>query len=123
MATTRGSGRFVLPASADLSSNQYYVVVESSGEVALASAATDNILGVLQNAPVAGDNAEVLGRHANETGKVIAGGTIAVGDKLTTNGDGKAVTTTTANDQVFGIARKAAVANDIVEYEPTRQLV
>lgn len=123
MATTRKGGRYVLAAGADLSSSQYFVVKITSNEVVLSAAATDNHLGVLQNAPEDGDSAEVLGRHASETGKVKLGGTVAEGDKLTADSAGKAIVTTTSGHQVFGIARAAGVSNDLIEYEPTRQLV
>jgi hypothetical protein len=124
MATTRAGGRYVLPANADLSAKQYYIVKRvAGGKVDLCTAGGDNSLGVLQNTPVANDSAEVLGRHSSETGKVIAGASITRGDKLTSNASGKAVATTTEDDHVFGIAESDAANNDIIEYTPVFEVV
>lgn len=47
--------------------------------------------------------------------KVIAGGTIAPGDKLTSDGNGKWITTVTNRDHFGAIALEIGAANDIVE--------
>ena len=53
--------KITLPAGADLSSNQYYFVkINSSGNAVLCSAATDKPIGVLQNDPTSGEEAQVL---------------------------------------------------------------
>jgi Uncharacterized conserved protein (DUF2190) len=80
--------------------------------VVLAAAATDPIVGVLQNLPKAGKAAVV--RHAGTT-KVFAGGTITRGDMVTSDASGHAITTTTNKDRMLGIALSSAVASDIVE--------
>lgn len=76
------------PANADLSTKQYYfVVVNSSGNAAVAGAG--NAMGVLQNAPAA------AGRAANVAiggrTKVVCGGTINPGDRVTSDSSGKCV--------------------------------
>ncbi len=125
MSTTRKGGRYVLPAGADLSAKQYHIVKVTSGEVVLSSAGSDKHLGTLANAPVENDLAEVVGRHAGETAKVKAAGVINFGDKITSDASGLAVTTTTEDDEVVGIARNttASAANDVIEYEPTQGVV
>lgn len=123
MSVTQDGGRITLAAGADLSAKQYYIVKDSSGTAVLASAATDKILGVIENAPVSGDTAVVVTRNKSGTFKVKAGGVIAVGDKLTSDSAGKAVATTTGGDQVFGIARKVAADGDITEYLPVFEVV
>ena len=111
-------------AGADLSAKQFFIVkLTAAGIVGLASAATDAIIGVLQNKPTSGDNADVKLRNSAGTGKVIAGGNIAINDRLTANADGKAIATTTAGNQVFGRAIETAVAGDIFEYMPTTETV
>ena len=55
------SVKITLPAAADLSTKQYYFVkVNTSGQAALCSGATDRPIGVLQNTPTSGQAAEVL---------------------------------------------------------------
>lgn len=116
-------GNFItVPNTVDLSAAQYHVVKEdASGNAVLATAATDDILGVLNNAPKAGWGADVAIINGNGTFKVFAGGNITKGAYLTTNGSGQAVVTTNANDRVFGRARAAAVAGDIVEYRRSNE--
>ncbi len=106
-------------AAADLSAKQFHVVkTDSNGKVVLASGATDKVLGVLANAPILGDTADVHGINANGTFKVKAGGTIAKDAYLTANADGEAIATTTTGNVVFGRAVRAAVDTDLVEYIP-----
>lgn len=113
-------------AGADLSTKQYYVVKRSSSDrqkVVLAAAATDVIVGVLQNAPKSGAEASVRKSNAAGTGLVKAGGTIAIGDKLTSDSNGKAVATTTLGDNYFGIADQVGADGDIIEYTPVSGVV
>jgi len=101
-------------AGADLSAKQYFLVKLGTGvnDIVLASAATDRIVGVLQEKPKTGQPAQVamLG-----TSKVVAGGTIAKGDCITSNASGQAIATTTAGNTVIGIALETAVTGDIFE--------
>jgi hypothetical protein len=113
-------------AGADLSAKQFYIVkvngTTDESIIAATDATTGIHLGVLQNAPKSGDTASVLLRNANGTGKVVVGtGGCAIGDALTsgaTTDAGKAIVTTTGNDQVLGFALHAASAGDIVEFVP-----
>lgn len=127
MATTRKGGRVVYTAGADLSAKQYYIVKRHStaGQCVLSSAGSDNHLGVLQNAPVSGDVADIVSRNSQDTGKVIAGGTLTPGAALTSDGNGKAVATTTEDDQVFGYYMGDAncASGDIVEFRPSDNVI
>lgn len=99
----------------DLSLKQFYIVAQDTSNdesIVLAAAATDPILGVLQNKPAAGKAALV---RFLATSKVIAGGTITRGDLVTSDGNGKAVTTTTDHQVILGRALQSAVAGDIFE--------
>ena len=115
-------------SAADYSDKQYYIVW-LSGETATladdADVAGENLMGVIQNKPASatGANVEVHMPWGGGSGKVIAGGTIAVGDHLTTDANGKAVATTTSGDYVFGVAMQTAVAGDIFEYCPVYDIV
>ncbi len=101
-------------AGADLSTKQYFLVKLGVGtnDIILANAATDRIVGVLQEKPKLNQVGQVamLG-----TSKVVAGGTILKGDCITSNANGQAVATTVAGNTVIGIALEAAVSGDIFE--------
>lgn len=108
-------------AGADLSDSQFHFVkLDDNGDVVLATDATDEIIGVLQNKPEEGEPALVrmLG-----TSKVKAGGTIGVGAYVTAGADedGRAQSTTSAGDVVRGIHVGTASADDgdIVEIQLT----
>ncbi len=104
-------------AAADLTAKQYYIVkTDSAGKIVLAAAATDALLGVLNNAPDLGETADVELVNGNGTGEVIAGGAITKDSYLTTDGSGKAIVTTTAGNRVFGRALADANSGDIFEY-------
>lgn len=101
----------------DLSLKQFYIVkVDPSNDnsVVLAAAGTDKIVGVLQNKPKA--TSAALVRFLGTT-KVIAGGTIARGDRVTSDASGKAITTITNKDVAVGVACQSAVAGDILEIQ------
>jgi hypothetical protein len=66
-----------LVAGADLSTKQYtFVKLDSSGQAVAAAAATDIPIGVLQNAPTSGQEAEVLIVGGT---KIVAGAAIGEG--------------------------------------------
>lgn len=98
-------------ADSDLSTKQYYFVKPTSGpKVDLQDSATGANVGVLQNLPSAdGMAAEVA---VSGLTKVVYGGTVAVGDRLGSDTNGKAVAKTSDKDRVLGIAMVAGVAGD-----------
>lgn len=103
--------------AADLDTKQYFIVKQhTDGTMILAAAATDKIVGVLQNKPKIGEAALV--RWAGTT-KVKAGGVIAVGAWVTSDANGNAVATTTDKDVVLGkyLGSASSAANDIVEIQ------
>lgn len=80
--------------------------------VVACSAATDKIVGLAQGAATSGQSVEIA---VDGGGKGKAGGNIALGDLLTSDGSGLLIATTTAGDRVIGVAMDAAVANDIFD--------
>lgn len=80
-------------------------------KVAVASAATDKIIGIAQNAVASGDACEVAMHGGGAKGN--AGGTISTGDLLTSDSAGDLIATTSANNRVVGVALEDAVDNDI----------
>jgi hypothetical protein len=132
------AGQLTLLATADLSgvtaglnganplntpnpSGQYLLMkldTANPNQVVVASSATDAVIGVLMNAPVATDNAVVRLRNASGTMPVMAGGTITAGDRVTCNASGQVITTTTSGNEVVGIAKYSAATGQIVEVIP-----
>ena len=77
-----------LEAAADLSAKQYHFVkLDSAGKAAVVTAITDRPIGVLQNAPTAGQEAEVLVVGGT---KLVAGEAVTEGAVISTTSAGKA---------------------------------
>lgn len=76
-------------ADADLSAKQFYAVkLASNGKVSLASTAGERCYGILQNKPSSGGVADVAVLGVS---KVALGGSVSVGDRLSTDANGKLV--------------------------------
>lgn len=107
--------KITLVAAADLSAKQYFFVkLDSDGKAALCSGATDKPIGILQNAPVAGAEAEIV---VSGGSKVVAGGTLDEGNSCGTDGNGKAVALAAGTDTtkfIVGQVLSAGAANEIV---------
>lgn len=113
----RAFDRSFVCGSSSLATKQYYIVKQDTdGTVILSAAGTDKHVGVLMNKPAVGAAAmvQMLG-----TAKVIAGGTIAVGAFVTSDGNGKAVSTTSTSDYVLGkfLGAASAASGDIIEVQ------
>lgn len=109
--------RSFVTGSSSLATKQFYAMKQhTDGTLIIAAAATDKIVGVLQNKPGVGQAALV--RFAGTT-KMIAGGTISVGAWVTSDGSGKAVATTTDKDVVIGkyLGTASASSGDIIEVQ------
>lgn len=144
MSTTYQEGnQLTFPSGYDFTSSgtvvscQYQIVKFGSsltaGQVVLAAAAGDSIIGVMRNCPTATNSpysgpfqtyADVHSINATGTYKVQAGGSFSIGAYLTTNSSGLAVaaTQTTAGSQpavrVFGQATQASTGSgQIVQYQ------
>lgn len=117
MATTTAGDRLTAPAGADLTGKRYCLVKEdASNNIVLATAGTDNIIGVLDSEGKLGDSVDVVLINGSGTFKVKASATITAGASLTATTGGLAVSTTTTGHRVFGKARRAAVTNEVTEY-------
>lgn len=96
-------------ASADLSADQFkLVIIDSNGQAALAGAGVA-VDGVLQNKPSAqGQAATVWG--VGSVSKVVAGAAVAAGAAVTPDASGLAVTAA-SGDYILGRALEAATAS------------
>jgi len=88
--------KITLVAGADLSSAQYkFVKLNASGQAILCAAVTDKPIGVLQNAPLSGQEAEVTVIGGT---KVVLGGSVAEGAAVGTSAAGAGVALTFGTD-------------------------
>lgn len=111
------SGTIVTFAGAfDATSKKGYIVKAgtTASSCALAAAATTPFLGVLADGLGDGSStAYPMGVQIDGVMEVTYGGTVAVGDKLTSDGNGKAIVTTTAGNYLLGIALEAGSASEV----------
>lgn len=117
MATQKQDGLFTdtAEAASDLTGKEFYfATLNSSGKAALCGSG-DVVAGVISQGRAAGYHVSF-----NTGGgflKVVAGGTIAVGDKIQSDGNGAAIT---GSSNPCGVAKTAASAGEFVEYYPDR---
>lgn len=118
MAVTQPGERYSAPAGADLSTKRYHIVkLNSDGAVVLASAATDAILGVLDNSPKLGQTADVVLLNGVGSFKVkSANAGVSKDAYITSDANGQAVATTTSGNRVIGRAVRTTSANEVIEY-------
>lgn len=119
MSTFTDGPRFSATTAADLSTKQYFLAkTDANGKLVLASAATDAIIGVIEDGGrKSGDTATVQLLNGQGTYLVSASGAISKDAYLTSDANGQAVATTTGGNRVFGRALTAASAlGDIIEY-------
>lgn len=103
-------------ADSDLSSYTWRMVKATTTGVALCGSG-ENPYGVLYNAPVSGEYAEVAVNAVDMTG--IASGAITAGDCLKPAANGK-LATASATDKCCGIAKTTAADGGYVVYSPSR---
>lgn len=88
----------------------------SDKHVVKSSAATDKHVGISQNAGVSADDPIEVALPGGG-GKAKLGGTVTRGDALTSDANGKLITTTTAGDQVVAKAMASGVLDDVIGVE------
>ena len=83
------SVKVTLVAGANLSAKQYnFVKLNSSGVAVAVAAATDLPIGILQNAPLSGEECEILITGGS---KLVLGGTVAAGATVSPSAAGAGV--------------------------------
>jgi len=107
--------KYTLKAGADLSSSQYHFMkLDSSGDAVVCSGVTDIPIGVLQNDPGDGEEAEIM---ATGITKLSADSAITIADSLGTSTDGQADTIAAGTDitvYLVGQALQAAGAAAVI---------
>jgi len=100
---------FSAKAAGDLSALQFrFMKISAANTVDKATAATDTLIGVLQNKPNAAGKAASVKVIGGSKLQVDATTDIAAGDKLTSDANGKGIKTTTDTHHVGAIALEAA---------------
>lgn len=112
-----GISRFFKTLDAEGEIAPYRICAHGTNDYAAkqAAAATDALMGT----------ADELGKQANGRvdvcmgwmPEVEAGGTLAAGDPITSDANGKAVKATTGGSRIIGFAMSSASAGDIIPYQ------
>lgn len=99
-----------LTAGADLSGKQYHFVkLSGTGMgVVVCAAATDIPIGVLQNKPTSGQEAEVVALGLT---KIVGDANLAIGDQIGTSADGQADAKTVGTDTTEYVVGRVVVEN------------
>ncbi len=108
-----GSDIGTLLSTADMSAKQYRFVKPDTGvdnQFVVAAASSDLLLGILQNTPIAAEPGQI---RVIGISKVILGGSVTRGDRLTSDANGKAITATGAA-VVGAIAIASGSSGDII---------
>lgn len=115
MATEQKLDIVSLPADADLSAKQYYIVKlsNSSGTARVALAGVDDRpIGVLQGKPAAAGRAADVA--VSGITKVVLGGSVTAGDALTPDSNGKAITNGSSDAYTIGVALVSGSSGDTI---------
>lgn len=116
MATFQEGDRHSVKSAVDLSEKPFRIVKrDTKGDVVLATAGTDVLLGTVANMPKKGATADVVLLNGTGSFKAVASAAIARDALITATTDGKAVTAV-AGDRAIGRALYAAVAGEVFEY-------
>lgn len=97
-----------LLAENDLSGKQYYLVeISGNNQVDVCDGATDKVVGILQNKPVAGQACEIM---VVGMSKLLAGsGDLAAGDLWGTSATGTGIAKSTDKDHYNGLVLDGAL--------------
>ena len=100
-------------ASGDLSGSQYrFVKLSTTDTVVVCAAATDIPIGILQNAPTSGQEAEILIIGGS---KLVAGEAMAIGAAVGIVANGRGATANTTDEYTLGTTLSTATtAGDII---------
>lgn len=124
MPRYRDQGNMGFISTGDLSANTNIgklVKLDASGQIVLAAAATDKVIGVLLDNPGTGQTGTVRLLSAAGTLPIQFGGNVAAGDILVSNASGQAITGTKAAagaqpvSIVVGVALEAGATGELHE--------
>lgn len=101
---------------AEATVERYRIIKAGTGTIGCikAAAATDKLLGTSDE--LDHSNGEMVDLAVGSVPFVKLGGTVAVGDLLTSDANGQAIATTTTGNAYIGRAAKAGVSGDEIPY-------
>lgn len=98
-------------AGAAVAANRIVKPGADNTKVVVGAAATDKLIGISDNlGGASGDSIDVI---LDGIALVKAGGTVAMGDLITSDGTGQGIATVTAGNRWIGVAMEDAVAGDL----------
>lgn len=104
-----------MKANADLSAKQFFCVEMTAADTCdLVNAATDRVLGILQNKPKSSEAAQVRCLGVSKAVSDGSGTAIAVGDYVGADANGRLIKKGTADNAVLGLAMDASSASGTV---------
>lgn len=105
-------------STTDLTTSEWLIVKDDGdGNCSLATAATDKIIGAIQDVGKGASTVVGIGELAGREYKVKCGGTVESGDALTADSASKAVATTTDGNVVFGWALEDGASGGVIRYQ------
>lgn len=111
-----GSQTDAKPSTVDLTGKEFFLAKRVAGGLALAGAG-EKVAGVISEGKPVGQHTSI--KTGNQV-KAVAGGAIAVDDRIASNAAGEAVVAAAGND-VFGRAMSAAADGELVTIEVTQE--
>lgn len=117
MASMQNKNSLTFESGADLSADQFKFLKLSAGKVVLQDTAGASCVGVLITPAAATDRAVEVGAGEGQILKIVAGAAVAVGNKVQSDGTGRAILAATG-DHVQGTALTAAsAAGELIEVQ------
>lgn len=102
-------------AGADLSAKQWYAVkIDTDGDVVLAGAGDDAVVGFLQNAPADTKPASVIFDDGMQSKAIVVDASAAIGTALKVDANGKLTAAATTEEYCAINTQAVTAANDIV---------
>ena len=125
-------GSYSLLPGGNISPSRFVKTGTTQGTAVQCSAVTDHIFGISQAATrnypwsvtddgyagIAGDGAINIYGPGDDSCLLAIGGTVSYGDYLTTDSNGRGVTSTTNKDNVGAQAMQAGVSGDLIKVKP-----
>jgi hypothetical protein len=99
-------------AGATVAANRIVKPGADNTKVVVGAAATDKLIGVSDS--IGGATGDTIDVILDGIALVKAGGTVAMGDLITSDGTGQAIATTTASNRVIGVAMEDGVSGDLI---------
>lgn len=102
------------PCNSDLSAKQYFFVKHDSSEEVVIAGAGDKCIGILQDAPNGSSAEKTASVRVLGLSKLKISATVAMGEYLKSDGDGKGTPATADNDECHAMSLTSGESGDLV---------